>query len=227
MPERPLVERAGQARTLTGALEHRIAVKVPLDARILCRLVEFAAYLMNRCDIGSNGKTPLHRLHGRKDNTPFLEFGEKMWYMPAKPARGGKWEPRFSPRFFVGMLNSLSEAVVATEQGSAIKTRAAKVRRIPDSERWNADRILGMQAVPCSPDGSDKAFGIQGGIERPAKMVPRSRGEVLMKNKVARTYLHSADFEQWGVSEGCPGCRYLRTGQERQQAHSEACQRRI
>ena len=39
-------------------------------------------------DIGSDGKTPLQRLHGRIDNTPFLEFGEKILYMPAKPARG-------------------------------------------------------------------------------------------------------------------------------------------
>ena len=30
-----------------------------------------------------------------------------------------------------------------------------------------------------------------------------------------------------GLSEGCPGCRYLRTGQVRQQAHSEACRKRI
>ena len=30
--------------------------------------------------------------------------------MPAMPARGGKWEPRFHPGVFVGMLNSSSEA---------------------------------------------------------------------------------------------------------------------
>ena len=48
-----------------------------------------------------------------------------------------------------------------------------------------------------------------------------------MENKVARTYLRRADFEQWGPSEGCPGCRYLRTGQGRQQAHCEACRKRI
>ena len=56
-------------------------------ARILCWLVEFAAYLMNRCDIGSDEKTLLHRLHGRKGNTPILEFGEEILYMPAKPER--------------------------------------------------------------------------------------------------------------------------------------------
>ena len=72
VPERPpvgesqsngIIERAvglvaGQARTLKAALEHRIGARVPPDARILCWLVEFAAYLMNRCDIGRDGKTP-------------------------------------------------------------------------------------------------------------------------------------------------------------------------
>ena len=93
--------------------------------------------------------------------------------MPAKPARGEKREPRFHPGVF-GMLNSSSEAVVVTEQGLAIKTRSAKVRRIPESERWDADRILGMRAVPWSPDGSDAAFDIQVGMDRPVEMVPGS-----------------------------------------------------
>ena len=52
-------------------------------------------------------------------------------------------------------------------------------------------------------------------------MVPRDPGEVLMANK------SSKDVPQWGLSEGCPGCRYLRTGQGRQQSHSEACRKRI
>ena len=49
----------------------------------------------------------------------------------------------------------------------------------------------------------------------------------LMENKVARTYLRRADFERWHLSEGCPGCWYLRTRQERQQTHSEALRRKI
>ena len=147
--------------------------------------------------------------------------------MPAKPGRGGKWELRFHPGVFVGMLNSSSEAVVVTEQGMAIKTRSANIRRIPESERWDADRILQVRATPWSPVGSDNAFYIQVGMERPAEMVPRDPGEVLMVNKVARTYLRWANFEQWFLSEGCPRCRYLRTGQGRQQTQSEACRKRI
>ena len=209
----------GQARTLKAKLEHRIGTRVPPDARIPCWLVEFAAYVLNSCDIGSDGKTPLHRLHGRKDNTPILELGEKILYI------GGKWEPRFHPGVFVAMLNWLSEAVVATEQGTAIKTRAANVRRI--SERWDANRVLGIRAVPWSPDGSDNAFDIQVGMESSVEMGRLLSGEVLMVNKVARTYFRRADFERCGLSEGCLGCRSLGTGQGRHQAHSEACRRRI
>ena len=72
---------------------------------------------------------------------------------------------------FFGMVNSSSEAVVVTERGSAIKTRAANVRRILGSERWDTDRILGVRAVPWSPDGSDNSFDIQVGMGRPAEVV--------------------------------------------------------
>ena len=187
VPERPpvldsqsngVIERAvglaaGQARTPGAALEYRIGTRIPPDARTLCWLVEFAAYLKNRCDVGSDGKTPLQRLHGRRDNTLILEFGEKILHMPA---RGRKWEPRFHPGVFVGMLNSSSEAVVVLEQGMAIKTRSANNRRISESERWDADRVLGTRAVPWSPDGSDNAFGVQVGMERdPRRRCPETQ----------------------------------------------------
>ena len=113
--------------------------------------------------------------------------------MPAKPARGGKWEPRFHPGVFVGMLNSSSEAVVVTEQGLAIKTRSGNIEC--------PSRRDGTLAEPL-PDGSDNAFDIQVGTERPAEMVPRDPGEVLMENKVAKTYLRRGDFQQWGSQRG-------------------------
>ena len=65
------------------------------------------------------------------------------------------------------MLTSSSEAVVVTEQGSAIKTRAANVRRVLESERWDADRILAIRAVPRTPVGSGDAVDSQVRMERP------------------------------------------------------------
>ena len=60
------------------------------------------------------------------------------------------------------------------------------------------------EPLPWFPDGSDNAFDTQVGMVRPAEMVPQDPGEVLMENKVARTHLRRADFEQLGLSEGCP-----------------------
>ena len=48
-----------------------------------------------------------------------------------------------------------------------------------------------------------------------------------MENKEARTHFRRANFERWGLSEGCHGCPDLRAGQGRQQTNSEACRRRI
>ena len=97
-----------------------------------------------------------------------------------------------------------SEACVVTEQGMAIKTRA---------EHQESSRVVKQRALP--------AFDLQVSLERPAEIAPRYPDEILMENKVARAYLRRADFEPWGLSGGCPGCRYLRTGQGPQQAHSE------
>ena len=141
---------AGQARTLKAALEHRIGTRVPPDARISCWLVEFAAYLMNRCDVGSDGKTPLQRLHGRRDNTPILEFGEKILCMPAKPARGGKWKPRFHSGVFVEMLNSSVRNSGCHRAGDAGQDTLSEHQKNPcvgemgrGQDTWNTSRSVG------------------------------------------------------------------------------------
>ena len=134
---------AGQARTLKASLEHRIGTRIPPDARILSLLVEFAAYLMNRCDIGSDGKTPLQRLHGRRDKTPFLELGEKVLYMPAKPAREGKWEPRFHQGVFVGMLNSPCHRA-----GTGDQDKVGEHQESAQVGRWQDTRDASHSLVP-------------------------------------------------------------------------------
>ena len=217
---------AGQAGILKAALEHRTGTRVLPDARTQCWLVEHAASLMNRCDIDSDGKMPLQRLHCRRDNTPVLEYGEKILYMPAKPARGGKWEPRFHPGVFVGMLNSSSEAVVVTEQ----EQRSRHARRTSGESPSQRDGTRTEHLEYELFHGLRMAVTMHSTFESewrdPRRWYPET-GELLMEKKVARTYLRRADFQQWDLSEGCPGFRYLRTGQERQQAHSQTCRRRI
>ena len=156
--ERAVELVAGQARTLKAALEHRIGTRVPPDARILCWLVAFAALLMNRCE-STTKVTAAGGCMGER--TTHRHWNSERRFCTCQPSQ--QEEESGHPGVFLSMLNSSSEAVVVTEQGLAIKTRSANVRRIPESERWDADRILGMRAVPWSPDGSDNAFDIQVG----------------------------------------------------------------
>ena len=105
--------------------------------------------------------------------------------------------PRFHPGVFVGMLNSVVRGSGCHRvRAGGSRPRAANVRRIPGSERWDADRILGMRAVPWSPGGCGSEFDIQVGMERPGEVVPRSPGQ-------------SADGKQ--SSEDLPSQSRLRT----------------
>ena len=142
---------AGQARTLKAALEHRRGARVPPDARILCWLVEFAAYLMNRCDIGSDGKTPPHRLHGRRDNTPIPEFGEKILCMPAKPTRGGKWEPRFHPGVFCWHVELVVRGSGCHRAGTGDQDKVGEHQesaRVGETGRWQKTREASHSLIP-------------------------------------------------------------------------------
>ena len=109
------------------------------------------------------------------------------------------------PRVFVGMLNSSSEAVVVTEHGMAIKTRSANIRRVPKSERWDADSMLQVRATPWSPDGSDSAFDVQVGMERPTEMVPRDPGEMLMETKLRGPTFAGRTSSSWVSVTVVPG----------------------
>ena len=100
------------------------------------------------------------------------------------------------------MLNSSSEAVVVIEQETgdqATRSERQENPRVGETGRGQNTRNASRPMVA----GWQRQC-IQVEMERPAEMVPRAPGEVLMENKVARTYLRRADFEQRGLSEGCP-----------------------
>ena len=84
-----------------------------------------------------------------------MKFGEKILYMRATPARGGKWEPRFILVFLLA-----AEPVV----GSSSCHRAKAGDQDSCREHLTKSRVgeigCGMRAVPWSPDGSDNAFDV-------------------------------------------------------------------
>ena len=77
----------GQVRVLKLALEKRWGMAIPHRHAVAPWIMEHAGFLLNRFEVGHDGKTAYERLKGRKSKVLGIEFGEAVhWRM--KPARG-------------------------------------------------------------------------------------------------------------------------------------------
>jgi hypothetical protein len=86
--ERGIQSIEGQVRVLLDALESRWNVKIPVDHPILCYIIEYAAFVINRFEVGHDGKTSFERCKGKKAKTLGIEFGEAV-HWKRKPIGGG------------------------------------------------------------------------------------------------------------------------------------------
>ena len=132
--------------------------------------------------------------------------------MPAKQGRGGKCEPRFHRRRRQWLSPSKERR---SRQGRRTSGECPNRRdgTLAEYSEWEPSFGLQMAATML--------LSFKSRWRAPRRWCPE------MENKVARTYLRQSRLRTMGLSEGCLGCRHLRTGQGRQQAHSEACWKRI
>ena len=93
-----IVERAiqsveHQVKVLKIAVESRWRVKIGARHSIVPWLVEYAAVLLNRFEVGRDGRTAFERSKGRKARTLGLEFGEAVLWK-RKASRWSSCEPQ-------------------------------------------------------------------------------------------------------------------------------------
>ena len=65
-----------QVRVLVSALEQRWQAAIPDRHAIWPWLLEYAGYLLNRCNVGADGKTACERTKGKEAHFPDHELGE-------------------------------------------------------------------------------------------------------------------------------------------------------
>ena len=128
---------------------------------------------------------------------PTLEFGEKFLYMLD---RGGKWEPR--------SRSVCWHAELVVRGSSCHRASAGRSRHARRTSRESLSRRYGTRTEysECEPFHGlrmavTKHSTSKFGMERPAGVVPRSPGEVLMENKAASAYLGRPDFERWALAK--------------------------
>ena len=64
----------GQIRALKDALDARFCVTVASNHIFLVWMVEFAGALINRCEVGHDGKTPYGRLRKKSELGELVNF---------------------------------------------------------------------------------------------------------------------------------------------------------
>ncbi len=89
-----VVERAvqsvqGQTRVLKIALEARWGLAIPHRHAVVPWPGEYAAYLLNRREVGKDGKTSYEKTRGKRATVLGIEFGEKCY---TRSSRKTKWE---------------------------------------------------------------------------------------------------------------------------------------
>ncbi len=120
-----LVERGvqgveGQIRVLFLGLEERLGVKLDPKWPVVTFIPEYAAYLLNRMEVGKDGKTAYERSKGKMATVFGIEFGEKLLYKVKVTDKMAKIEARWEPGFFVGVRRESGE-VWASVRGKVFR----------------------------------------------------------------------------------------------------------
>ena len=146
-----VVERAvqsveGQIRVILLALEERIGRQLDPEAAIVTFIPEYAAYLLNRLEVGRGGKIAYERVRGKAGTVVGLEFGENVFWRKKRGDKQAKLRSRWSYGVFVGERKRSGELLVVTQGGDVRKVRA--VKRLPKEDRWSNDCVGWAKHTP-------------------------------------------------------------------------------
>ena len=221
----------GQIRVMKSALEGRMGKKVDAEKKIVTFMAEYAGYLVNRLEVGKDGKTAYERSRGKKAKVIGVEFGEKLLWMkrPKDSQKMAKIEAKWEYGVFVGVRRRSGELWVATEDGLK---KVRSVRRIPVQERWGDDNLNWVKNVPWNKwkgDGdADGDIPEEKAVE-PEAVVPRVPEVVFVNTREKEPrefYISKSDAEKHGYTRGCGGCSSWFRGLGRQ-PHTEQCRKRF
>ena len=150
--ERAIQSIEGLIRTLKCACEGRWGIQLRPDEKTVIFIAEYAAYLLNKLEIGKDGKTAWERSRGKKGVVLAVEFGEKVLWKVRTSGRLAKMSPKWEEGVFVGVKAESGEVWVAAKEG--LQTVRA-IRRLPQEQRWAAGNRDMVRHVPWNRAGED------------------------------------------------------------------------
>ena len=100
--ERGVQSVEAQIRVMRSALEGRWQTTLSETHEVWPTLVDYTGYLLNRCEVGHDGKTAYERSTGKVATVLGLEYGELIHW--SKVASPGKLSCKWNLGVFLGIL---------------------------------------------------------------------------------------------------------------------------
>ncbi len=261
--EKAVQDATAHARTLKLALEARLKIAIPENSPIMEWIIEHSAFLTNKFSVGHDGMTPHERLTGQKWRRPLVEIGEmvhaKLVIKNKRQGKEKKNKKKFAPRsilaVWVGQIARTGEHIVVKQNGDAVKCRT--IRRVPEDDRWNAQRVLDIRGTPRRPAPSQRDAGqlearlvdeeARGPLRRVPQLErdddlagaePEASGAHLQQPEarnrerdIREMRITNNIIEKFGgearYTVGCPGCQHKMMGLPGHRGHSGECRQRL
>ena len=235
MIERAVQAIEGQVRTLKLALESRIGVTISSDHDIVPWIVEHAAVIVNKGQVGADGKTAYERLKGKPAHLCGLEFGERILCKSNVPARErrNKMDADWKHGVFLGQRALSGEYMVGTPEGVC---RPRSIHRRPQEKRW--EEVLSYAVglpwkLSKDHDGDKEVFLDENPEEASSSPTVSPLPPIIMEEPIVATrsfYVTAKDvdpkYNGIGFTEGCKGCQAIVNGKS-PVAHSKECRLRL
>ena len=209
----------GMTRTLWIGLKARIGRTVPVDHPIFAWLVEHAADLHTKLQVGADGRTGFRRLRGRPYTSEMPEFGCKVWHkIPGKP-QGGVLAERWLEGIWLGKRWATDEHIVSMPGGRVVRARA--ILEYPEEGRWDAEAVMGITGAPWAPSGTMTYTADQTHEAMPGR-AKFSDAAIPIPSVVPRgARVEPKHVEKYGKTDGCSKCH------RNVHRHSAACRERM
>ena len=133
-----------QSRTLRISAEQNTSVRIADDSPLLSWLPRFAAQVMNKMRVGSDGKTRELRT-GRRWRKPMAQFGEKVWFRKIGEDGVSSFASRMTQGIFVGHHDQTGAVLRITKNGVV---RGKSWTRQTLSDAWESTNLEGLCGTP-------------------------------------------------------------------------------
>ncbi len=253
--EKAVQDVTAELRCLKLALEARLKCNIDPKHAVVKWMMPHAAFLITRLSKGHDGLTSWRRLMKRNWSGMLAEFGESVWAKlqlkkspVLKKVKRGKKKliERSIPGVWLGIYVRTGENIILKNNGDVVRVRT--ITRRPRSQRFEADKILGMEALPRRPTPSVRKQNadidgqlndddrVESGRERAsAEQQDRAEGGADLGEAEPRRHEYAPRefridtrlLEKFGFTPGCPGCDHKRDDGAYHRAHTKACRQRL